>query len=166
MPRGPKPKPVEVKRQEGNGKRDAGKRAIPTDTPTANGARPTKPPIIAATKSASAAWDRICDDLESMGTLSSTDRTALANLAQLVGTMEDAYAKLVADGEDGEIATVVEYANGQEGPHPAHTIYNRAASLARPLFAEFALTPSARSRVKLPKPDDDPADFNELGGGR
>lgn len=155
--RGRRPIPTALKAAAGDGIHDSGKRKLPTNEPKPVPGRLAKPKHLSA--SASAAWDRLIEAIERLGVLSTTDRAAITMCAELLGLAADAYAAMKTEG------TTTQHANGTAGPTPCFGIYVKATAQAKALLAEFGLTPSARPRVKVDKPGDDPADFSDLGGG-
>lgn len=144
--RGPKPKPTALKLLAGN----PGKRAINRDEPrpeTGMGSCPSWLP-----KAAKAEWGRVVPELERLGMLAKVDRAALIAFCQAVALTEDAQRMLDEHG------ILVPGAQGGFVKNPAATVVKEAAATIRGFAGEFGLTPSARSRLVVPRGDSNDAE--------
>jgi P27 family predicted phage terminase small subunit len=107
-------------------------------------------------------WGRIYEQLTSLGLLTKIDRGALAACCQAFGRA------VVAERAIGELAKrdkvfqglVIKTKNGNMIQNPLVGIANKAWSDYVRYAAEFGMTPSARSRINTPTPNDeeDPAE--------
>jgi len=137
--RGRKPKPTALKTLEGN----PGKRRINDREPEAPHAVPDCPEHLDDV--ARAEWFRTAKVLMDMGLLTLADRAALA--AYCV-----AYSRWVhAEQQVKKYGTVVKSpTKGFPMKSPYLTVADQAMESMRKLMVEFGLTPSSRSRIKLP----------------
>lgn len=135
---GPAPQPTALKLIKGN----PGQRAL-------NDAEPV-PPAIPVGKPdwlspmASAEWDRVAPQLEKMRILSDVDVMPLAAYCEAVGRFIEASRILETQG-----ALVLGY-RGSLVKNPAAQIVKDALADMKALAQEFGMTPSSRSRVKVP----------------
>lgn len=144
-------------------------------TPTAPKGRPLPPKDLAG--DAKAEWGRMVGRLETMGTLSSVDDAALYQYARLFAETEAiavtqletaATIDLLEEnlhGEDREnLVLVVQEISKLKHLESRYTTQIRQGRMAiRQFLVELGMTPSARSRVKIPEPP--PADpFAEFDG--
>jgi len=161
--RGRKPKPNHLRVIEGN----PGKRAINPNEP--------KPPISEGltppthlNSDGKREWRRIARQLELLGLLSDIDRGALGAYCQSYGIEAQAsrglkaYARTPAGKKLGMLA---ETPSGALIQHPLVGVARRARLDMVKFAAEFGMTPSARSRVKV-EPGDKGSKFAGLVGGK
>lgn len=132
-PRGRKPKPAALRRAEGN----PGKRKI-HETPEPRQIRPDRPTWLDAL--AGTVWDRLVPELERTGVLTIVDGDALAITCQSYSDAVAARARLAKQKRQS-------WKDIQAWQHGVKTF--------KAFATEFGLTPSSRSRIHLPEPDDD-----------
>ena len=137
--KGRKPKPTTLKLLAGN----PGKRRMNDREPVPPSQIPECPDWLNAT--ARQEWDRMSQILHGMGLLTTADRSALA--AYCV-----AYARWVqAEQQVQKYGTIVKSPDkGFPMKSPYLTVADQALEAMRKLMVEFGLTPSSRSRIKLP----------------
>lgn len=138
--RGRKPKPTALKTLEGN----PGKRPLNAREPHAPPEVPDCPEHL--DDIARAEWFRTAKVLIDMGLLTLADRSALA--AYCV-----AYSRWVhAEEQVKKYGTIVKSpAKGFPMKSPYLTVADQAMEAMRKLMVEAGLTPSSRSRIKLPE---------------
>lgn len=132
--RGRKPKPVAVKRREGN----LGKRRLPTESeeikaPEASADDLTAPAWLGDV--AAAEWDRVIHGLVKAGLYTSFDRVAL----EMYCAIYEAWRR--AEKE----------ARSMPPGHPAAIDARKYAESLHRLLGEFGFTPSSRARLAIPK---------------
>jgi P27 family predicted phage terminase small subunit len=137
--RGRKPKPTVLKIREGN----PGKRALNDREPTPADGVPDRPEMLIG--EAAAEWDRVSQVLAEMGLLTRADRSALAAYCT-------AYARwLQAEEQVAKFGTIVKSPEkGFPMKSPYLTVADQALETMRKFMVEFGLTPSSRSRIRLP----------------
>jgi P27 family predicted phage terminase small subunit len=137
--RGRKPKPTVLKIREGN----PGKRALNACEPTLPAGVPDRPAML--TGEAAAEWERVVPLLDEMGLVSRADRAALAAYCT-------AYARWVhAEEQVAKYGTIVKSPDkGFPMKSPYLTVADQALETMRKFMVEFGLTPSSRSRIRLP----------------
>jgi P27 family predicted phage terminase small subunit len=137
--RGRKPKPTVLKIREGN----PGKRKLNDREPTPPAEIPDRPEMLSGV--AAAEWERTVVVLHEMGLLTQADRSALAAYCT-------AYARWVAAEEQvAKFGTIVKSPDkGFPMKSPYLTIADQALETMRKFMVEFGLTPSSRSRIRLP----------------
>src|SRR5688572_8892567 len=137
--RGRKPKPTVLKLIEGN----PGKRRLNDREPVPPDGMPDPPEFLDA--EARAEWDRTSQVLTEMGLLTKADRSALA--AYCV-----AYSRWVqAEAQVAKYGTIVKSPEkGFPMKSPYLTVADQALEAMRKLMVEFGLTPSSRSRIRVP----------------
>lgn len=143
--RGRKPTPTHLKLVKGN----PGKRALPVDEPMPELKIPQVPADLC--DDAKLEWGRVSIELDALGLLSGLDRSALAAYCQAYGRWISAERALRALA--GDKATcgglLAQTTNGNLIQNPLIGIANKAASDMVRYASEFAMTPSARSRVQV-----------------
>ena len=134
---GPKPKPTEIKRLQGN----PGKRALNGDEPKPQ--LPVKRPrgLAAPVRKV---WDEVAPDLERARVLTGWDAFSLRLMAEHYTIAIEAVTQLRTDGLTVE---------GRDGPkkNPAATVFKENAVAAVRVMTEFGMTPSSRSRLQIPE---------------
>ncbi|MCC7424457.1 MAG: phage terminase small subunit P27 family [Planctomycetaceae bacterium] len=147
--RGRKPKPTSIRLLEGN----PGRRPLNDREPTLQSAMPDCPEYLDDV--AKAEWFRTAAVLREMGLLTRADRTALA--AYCV-----AYARWVeAEAQVKRYGTIVKSPDkGFPMKSPYLTVADQALETMRKLMVEFGLTPSSRSRIRVPDDAEAAADFD------
>lgn len=139
---GRKPKPTAVKRAAGN----PGGRPLNDEEPQFTQEIPACPAHLG--KIARDEWKRISKELMAVGVLTMADRVALAAYCQL-------YERWVTDEE--ELAehrrkynsTLIETRSGYS-VHPLVRSIRQTLELIKGYLIEFGLTPSSRTRIKVP----------------
>jgi P27 family predicted phage terminase small subunit len=137
--RGRKPKPTVLKLREGN----PGKRKLNDREPAPPAEIPDRPEMLSGV--AAAEWDRTVVVLHEMGLLTQADRSALAAYCT-------AYARWVqAEEQVAKFGTIVKSPDkGFPMKSPYLTVADQALETMRKFMVEFGLTPSSRSRIRLP----------------
>ena len=137
--RGRKPKPTTIRLLEGN----PGKRAVNSREPTPPSGIPRCPKYL--DKEARREWIRTSKVLHQMGLLSLADRTALAAYCVAYSRWLDSETQVKKFG-----AIVKSPEKGFPMKSPYLTIADQAMESMRKFMVEFGLTPSSRSRIKVP----------------
>src|SRR5688572_13757514 len=109
---------------------------------------------------AKAKWKRVTNDLQAMGLLARADRAALAMFCTAWSRWKDAEEQVRKFG-----AIVKSPEKGFPMKSPYLTIADQAMETMRKLMVEFGLTPSSRSRIRVPEGDaaDELTRFLETG---
>jgi P27 family predicted phage terminase small subunit len=97
-------------------------------------------------------WSRIVPELERLGLLTLVDRGALAAYCQAYGRAVQAEKTLLKEGLNFTTP------NGYIQQRPEVAIAQKSWQAVRAFAAEFGLTPSARSRLSVQKPEDEAED--------
>lgn len=139
---GRKPKPTALKRLAGN----PGKRALNDREPKFRQATMRAPRHLG--KEGKKEWRRVAQELDAVGLLTVVDRAALAAYCEAWETWIDATRQVREEG------MVLVSATGYAYPHPAQKIRERAMAQMLKFAAEFGMTPSSRSRIKMPQADE------------
>ena len=137
--KGRKPKPTVLKVLDGN----PGKRPLNQREPKAPQGFPEAPTWLDA--EAQAEWERVTIDLQEMGLLSRADRPALAAYCT-------AWSRWVeAESMVKKLGPILKSPDkGFPMKSPNLTIADQAMESMRKFMVEFGLTPSSRSRIKVP----------------
>lgn len=146
--RGRKPKPSAIKELEGN----PGKREINKQEPKPAATVPTCPPHLKG--AARTEWNRIVAELVKLKIISEIDRAALAVCCTAWADYVKACNKLEKQGE------VIISEQGGLYQNPWVAIKKRSMDQVQKFYAEFGMTPSSRSRVKV----DTPSEEEEMEG--
>lgn len=141
--RGRKPKPTAIKKLEGN----PGKRTLNSKEPKPKASIPSCPSHIKG--AARLEWNRIVKELHALGILTQVDRAALASYCGAYGHWVDAEKHLAE--EDAVIITD----KGNMVQNPYMQIAKRSMDQMVKFAAEFGMTPSSRSRVKVEQPSEE-----------
>ena len=137
--RGRKPKPTALKVLSGN----PGKRPLNAREPVARSGIPDCPDWLDA--EAKAEWSRVTVELDAMGVLSQADRSALAAYCTAWSRWVEAEAQVKKFG-----LIVKSPEKGFPMKSPYLSVADQALEAMRKLLVEFGLTPSSRSRLRLP----------------
>jgi P27 family predicted phage terminase small subunit len=146
--KGRKPKPTLFRTLEGN----PGKRRI-------NGREPKPPSGVPRCPKhlddvAKTEWFHTCKVLKDMGLLSLADRAALAAYCTVYSRWVEAEAQVKKYG------TIVKSPDkGVPQKSPYLTIADQALETMRKFMVEFGLTPSSRSRIRIPDSQSDIDEF-------
>lgn len=138
--KGRKPTPAAVRKMTGTGHRT--KAQINDREPIPPDGVPEPPTQL--TSEARAEWFRVCADLAAMRTLTKSDRAAIAIFCQAWADWLEAREWIAIQG------AVIERGEGT-CKNPWVSVANEAHEQLRRLACEFGLTPSSRSRVKVPQ---------------
>lgn len=142
MARGPKPKPTKLKLLQGTARPDRVNDKEPQpDQPR----RPLACPHYIEGE-ARKEWRRLVKQLHAIGLATKIDRAALEQYVTLYARWLQAHENIKADG------LTIKTKLGFEIVNPNISIANKATELMLKLAAEFGLTPSARTRLKIEKP--------------
>jgi P27 family predicted phage terminase small subunit len=136
--RGRKPTPTTLKLLRGN----PGKRALNMNEPKLTPELPQPPGFLQGV--ALEEWHRIAPLLHGAGLLTALDAEALAVGCQSYANFVEATEKIRERG------TVVVY-EGRPMPNPYLRVMNAALQQWTRMLIEFGMTPSSRSRVKVPE---------------
>jgi len=139
--RGPKPIPPELKILTGEKRKER----LAPDRPMPSVCIPDPPKHLSLM--AQKEWDYITPELARCGILAAIDRTALANYCQAVARLNK--AELQLEKEELTVETI----KGSMVQNPLIGIINRLYDITRQYAVEFGMTPSSRSRVKVPQKD-------------
>lgn len=143
MTRGRKPKPTEKKKLEGN----PGKRKLNDKEP--------KPPVVIPDPpkhfegEALAEWKRITGELQTLRLVSNIDRAALVSYCQAWADYVKACDTIEDEGE------VITSEKGGLYQNPWVSIKNSAMDRMVRISAEFGMTPSSRTRLKVETPTEE-----------
>ena len=135
--RGRKPKPTELRRIAGN----PGKRPLNDGEPQPRRVMPRCPRGLP--DAVKKEWRRLAPRLFEMGVLTEADDIALAQLCILWARLQEAERRIV------ETNLILRTSNGNYVQNPLVGISNTAIRELRALLAEFGMTPSSRSRLKV-----------------
>lgn len=151
--RGPKPIPNALKKLAGDGIHDSGGRIIPAEPQATPGAPDTPEEL---TGDALLAWHSFTADMDGMNVITHADRAALVILCEAWAEYQDAERHI------GQNGTVIKLPNGYPGPNPYCKVRNDSRAIVLRLLAEFGLTPSSRSRIRIAPAEVEEDDFAEL----
>ena len=141
--RGRKPKPTAIKEIEGN----PGKRALNKKEQKPDKQIPTCPDHLKGV--AREEWNRITKELFALGIISKLDRASLAICCTAYADYVKACEMLETEGE------VIISDKGGAYQNPWMAIKKRSMDQVVKFYAEFGMTPSGRSRVKVDLPDEE-----------
>jgi P27 family predicted phage terminase small subunit len=141
--RGRKPKPTKLKELEGN----PGKRALNKKEPKAESAIPPCPNHL--TGAAKTEWNNLTKELHALKLLAKVDRAALAICCTAWADYVQAVNKLKKEG------SVIISDKGGMYQNPWVAIKKRSMDQVVKFYAEFGMTPSSRSRVKVDTPGEE-----------
>lgn len=97
-------------------------------------------------------WDRICDELEQLGTLDGIDRAIMTLHCQTWATYQS-MVKAV-----NKYGAVIKWPNGIPGPGPFYKVMRETAALLRGTLSDMGLTPNSRG-FKVEKTEAEDLDF-------
>ncbi|QIP12241.1 phage terminase small subunit P27 family [Spirosoma aureum] len=95
-------------------------------------------------------WVLVAGWLHSVGLLTATDQSIIGAYCQQLGIFREAEEQLKLPG-----ARVIVTDKGYEMPSPWVAIGNKALMQAMKIASEYGLTPSSRSRIQLPKEEEE-----------
>ena len=140
---GPKPKPTELKRLAGN----PGKRPLNDQEPQPEPASARCPHGLS--DGAKKFWRKRAKDLIRLGVLTTADVPAFLLMAEHYAIAREARAVIDQEGlRDVDI-------NGLRRKHPLLQVWRDNATAYRMYASEFGLTPSSRSRLRVPAPEEE-----------
>lgn len=145
--RGRKPKPTKLKEKEGN----PGKRKLHNTEPTAGG-KISKPESL--NDRAALVWDKLVAWLSAMNLLDAADEIALMVFCQSVDAYLTAQEFLNKNGTYYTTQTQTGGTMIRNFPQVANR--NQALQEIKAHYAEFGLTPAARTRLGTTEQEDDP----------
>ena len=158
MTRGPKPKPSTLKLIQGN----PGKRPINKSEPKPKPVRRPRPPFD-LDENAKREWRRVVRELDDVGLLSNLDLPVLTAYCVAYSRFRTANEALasVANKDPTFKGLLIKTKQGNWIQNPLVGLARRAADDMARLAAEFGMTPSARTRIHVPRPkvDNEWADF-------
>jgi P27 family predicted phage terminase small subunit len=144
--RGRKPLPTQIKALRGN----PGKRALNHSEPKPDASSVPRAPRW-LNEIGKQEWRRRAGELYRLGLLTRLDQTALAAYCDCYATWRAARDQIAAQG------LTIFNAAGIPIKHPAVTVREKAVEQMKQYLSEFGMTPSSRSRIKLPdQKTDDP----------
>lgn len=138
MARGRKPKPTQLRLDQGN----PGRKKISPDEPTPNIIAPKCPHHL--TPFAKREWNRITPLLLKLGLLSQLDMASIAAYCQVYDRWRKAETKVRRHGE-----LIVINSMGYLQQNPWLNIANKSLDQMKVFYAEFGLTPSARTKLRV-----------------
>lgn len=148
MAKGRKPKPVEVKRREGN----PGKRALPDVVLVGGRGEPDKPPGLSGV--ADALWDLEVPKMAHAGLLDRIDGPMLGQYFEAWAVCIGAARELYGDENSSDFLTgpVIWQPNDSSGEmtpkkHPGVTALKDGQTMMRQIATEFGFTPSSRASL-------------------
>lgn len=154
MTRGRKPKPTETKKLEGN----PGKRALNNKEPQPDVAIPECPPHLEG--EARKEFERITGELMKLKIISNIDRAAIVAYCQAWSDYVQATREIKKEGE------VLYSDKGNAYINPWKNIQTSALDRVLRYSAEFGMTPSSRSRIKVETPTEEDKMTNYLFGNK
>ena len=141
--RGRKPLPSKVKELAGN----PGKRAINKKEPKPASGVPQCPPHLKG--DARVEWKRVTKELYALGILTKVDRAVLVAYCMAWGDLVKAENQIEGEGE------VIVSEQGGLYQNPWVAIKKRSMDQVVKFAAEFGMTPSSRSRLKVELPGEE-----------
>jgi P27 family predicted phage terminase small subunit len=155
MVTGRKPKPTHLKLITGARLAAAG---LTPREPKVARARLTPPAHLSV--EACVEWERIAEELYSVGLMTPLDRAAVAAYCQAYGRWQQAENALAAMAARDELthALMIKTSNGNAIQNPLVGTANKAAIDMVRYAAELGMTPSARSRIAATPPHEGEAD--------
>lgn len=141
MPRGPKPRAIEVAEASGSFKKDPARR--PTNVIKAAEGSPEPPKLISGCKYALACWHQTCDILAESNILSRSDENLLVRYVLT-------YVEWVKVAEH-----VQKYGHSDENgkTSPQSVAFFKLSSEHNKLIGELGLSPSSRARLSVATSD-------------
>jgi P27 family predicted phage terminase small subunit len=136
--RGRRPKPTRLKLLTGN----PGKRPLNEDEPRPEMAAPPCPPELGPV--ARDEWNRLVNELVSLGLLTNLDRAALAAYCGAYALWAEATEAIQKYG------SMIKSPTGFPIQSPYLAIANRQAEIMMRIASEFGFTPASRSRISTP----------------
>lgn len=137
MKRGPKPKPNALKRLTGN----PGKRPLNDAEPVPQKSAAVAPAWL--TKDAREVWERVAPQLAGLGILTELDEGTLARYCTEWTIWHKARKRV------NTLGVMLETTGGNYMQNPAVGVLHSSDKILRAIEAEFGMTPSSRSRVKV-----------------
>lgn len=142
MKRGPKPKQVKLREQEGAFR--GGKTKKPSELPTVLG-RPTPSILVQGDELSLAIYNETCDILQALGILTEQDGILIESFALNYREL----ALCIKDMQKNGIEAETQRGNGKSSVHT--TNYHKFMATHLKLIGELGLTPSARLRMVPPE---------------
>lgn len=148
------PAPTKIKQLRGN----PGRRPLPKSEPSPATDKPTPPRWLS--KYARSEWRYIVPKLYELGLLTKIDRAELAAYCEAFASFREATEALQREGNKPVIKTH----NGNWVQNPWISIRNKSAESMHKYAQQFGMTPSARTRISVEKPDKEVTLEEELFG--
>lgn len=152
--RGRKPKTTAQKEASGAHRKNPQRRN--KDEPKASRGAPAKPEHVAADEVASSQWDELCRTLDEMNILTTADRSLLALYCSTYAEWHRLQEHVSKNG----CTTIND--KGNVGQSPEGIQVHRYADRLLKMMAEMGLTPSSRSRIKVPKTEQEDNPFEQV----
>lgn len=153
---GRRPLPSAVKNLRGN----PGKRPVNKREPKPEMGTPAMPPGLCAF--AKQIWNEKVKEIEAMGALAKIDGDQLGAYCTAMAHAAAAEQDIQENGltyEEAQFDKRGKHVGDRRRNNPAVQLWNDATKIAKSLAAEFGMTPSSRSRLKIEKPAEvDPFD--------
>jgi P27 family predicted phage terminase small subunit len=134
-----------------------GRRPKAANEPQPSAQTPAMPEWLNA--EAAAEWGRIVPELEAMGLLTLVDRATLATYCAAWSELHDATRTLDTEGRIIEVEVFARDSGEKVGTrktiHPAVRLQREAFRLVKQFLGEFGLSPSSRTRLTVPKKQDE-----------
>lgn len=150
--RGRRPKPTAVKRLTGN----PGGRALNSAEPRPDPSRPYVPRWLS--EGAKEEWGRVAGRLHDAGLLTYVDQATLAAYCEAYARWRKAEQALQEEGAK----LILETDKGYRYPNPLIGVAQTAMRDMLRVAAEFGMTPSARSRVRVPQDGEEEPSLAEI----
>lgn len=122
--------------------------------PKAKRGFPPSPALVKLDPVAQRCWDTMCEQLDEMDLLVTSDLYVLEVAAM-------AYAKMVSVDQELAGRVTIENSKGDLVSHPAAMHYHRFQSTFVRCLGELGLTPSSRLRLHAPDPEKDADEFQQ-----
>lgn len=145
---GRRPKPTQLKLLEGN----AGKRPLNQGEPQFE-VRKLRPPNGVLSKYGRNLWRQLEPILRGAEILTEADAAAFLLLCQHYGYAVEA-GREVFNRETGKVEFTVESARSGAKKNPLMQVFKENSQMFRMYAEQFGLTPSARSRLHIPEPEE------------
>ena len=141
MPRGPKPRAIEVQEASGAFRKDPQRR--PTNIIKADDTAPEPPPVVSSDPIAMACWRETTEILASSGILSRTDQHLLCHYVIVYSEWCKVASHVQKHGHEDE--------NGKTSPQSV--AFFKLSTEHNKLIGELGLSPSSRARLSVATSD-------------
>lgn len=154
--KGRKPIPSKIHLLQGGNKKTHRSKKARSGEPKPPSAMPKCPRHL--NKAARAEWNRMVKELEPLGILTNLDKAIFAVYCEAFSTWAEATTKIQ------EMGMVRITKNGFTEQNPYFPIANKAKEQMMKALVELGMTPSSRSRVKVPPKEEESAEEAFLKG--